>query len=134
MKSASLLMFLRILGSFALTVPILHNPLKLQLVASNPALSSVYFPLPSSPLLYNMSKSAPALRVPPNWSFSIGLSGDTFLPGEGDSFDDLSLFVQLKNGDPVPHWLKFDSSIMTLDGIAPPDDQSNTIMVMASVG
>lgn len=120
---------------FASAIPVLHNSLKSQLVPSNPALSSVYFPLPSSVLLKNMSKlgALPALRVPPNWSFSIGLSGDTFLSeGEG-SFSNLNISVQLEDGNPVPQWLHFDPSLMTLNGETPNEVQSSAIKVMASV-
>ncbi|GJJ10870.1 hypothetical protein Clacol_005098 [Clathrus columnatus] len=134
MSFITLLTLLLTNQSFALTVPTIHNPFKSQLVSSNPALSSVYFPSPSSLLLQNTSNALPALRVPPNWSFSIGFSGDTFLPGEGESFVDLSLLVQLDNGNPIPNWLIFNSEIMTLSGVAPAAAEYNIIRMIATTG
>lgn len=134
MISTFILSFFSTLWPFVLAIPVLHNPLKSQLVPSNPALSSVYFPLPSSVLLKNMSNlgALPCLRVPPSWSFSIGLSGDTFLPEGGDSSSDLNISVQLEDGNPVPNWLRFDPGLMTLNGGTPIEMHSNTIRVMAS--
>lgn len=126
-------------------IPVVNIPLEQQFNASNPSLSSVF-------LLHNnsaLSSSVPALRVPPNWSFSVGLQGDTFVPGisnstdeddgDGDDDDDSGnvYYSALQaDGTPLPYWLTFNPDTITFDGVtkAPPnyDPDRTSVVFIAS--
>lgn len=118
--------------AFAAPPPSLHIPLPSQLVSSNPAVSSMYSTEPSSALLVSMSRSSPALRVPPEWSFSIGLEWDTFLPPADDHDRFLSYSATLGNGSDLPEWMFFDPDTHVFGGFTPEEPQALNIVVTAS--
>ena len=90
--------------------PVLNRPLSAQFIPNNPSLSSVFVLSPGSALqTYN-----PALRIPPDWSFSIGFQGDTFT-----AINDLYYVVLQADGMPLPGWLQFNPETFTLDGVVP---------------
>lgn len=90
--------------------PALHIPLESQFNASNPSMSSVFFPNSTSAL----AGSHPTVRVPPLWSFSIGMVYNTFLNPGGDMF----YYALQADGSPLPSWLTFDERTITFDGVA----------------
>lgn len=108
-----------------------------QLKQDNPALASVFTlhkysalgaPSPSmssgsgsNPAI----RSRPAVRVPPNWSFSVGLQGGTYEPAKissvedsppGQTVGDLFYYALREDGTPLPPWIKFNPDEMTFDG------------------
>ena len=90
--------------------PVLHIPLETQFVASNPSMSSVFFPNSTSAL----AGANPTVRVPPLWSFSIGMEWNTFLNPQGDVF----YYALQADGSPLPPWLTFSGETVTFDGVA----------------
>lgn len=90
--------------------PSLHIPIKDQFRSDNPSLSSVFLMDDHS----NLKSGIPALRVPPGWSFSIGLDPDTFMSPNNLYYDALSA-----DGTPLPDWVVFRPSPMTFNGVAP---------------
>ncbi|KIJ47986.1 hypothetical protein M422DRAFT_248133 [Sphaerobolus stellatus SS14] len=115
----------------AASPPSLHRPLKTQLVPSNHAVSSVYFLNSTSAWLVNASRSSPAVRVPPSWSFSIGLRNDTFLPPPGEHAP-LTYAARLEDGSELPKWLRFSPTMLTFGGSTPNKPQVLTVVVTAS--
>lgn len=93
--------------------PTLNLPIPTQFHESNPSLSSVFLLAPNSAI----ATPNPALRAPPGWSFSIGFEGDTFMSAN-------SIFYQarLANGSSLPKWMVFNPKSMTLNGVAPHED------------
>ena len=66
-----------------------------------------------------------AIRVPPGWSFSIGLAYNTFVDGNQQVY-----YAADQTGTTsLPSWLKFDSTTVTFDGVAPttPGEYSITL-------
>ncbi|KAJ7634062.1 hypothetical protein DFH06DRAFT_1003903 [Mycena polygramma] len=94
--------------------PTLHTPVAAQLYAENPALSSVYLVSPTSAL----ATLNPALRIPPRWSFSIGLLQDTYMAQHN-----LYYYVLQANGSALPDWMEFNSRSLTLNGVVPDGDE-----------
>ncbi|KAL0575913.1 polarity establishment/cellular polarization [Marasmius crinis-equi] len=92
--------------------PALNVPLEKQFQPGNPALSSVFVPSPNSALAHT---NQPTLRIPFRWSFSIGFLGSTFT--QEARYD-----VLQSDGSPLPPWIKFSHSGITLDGNAPHQD------------
>ncbi|KAI0033387.1 hypothetical protein K488DRAFT_47820, partial [Vararia minispora EC-137] len=92
--------------------PVLKKPLSDQFMPNNPSLSSVFVVAPNSAL--GVRQGIPALRVPSQWSFSIGFQGDTFAGKKG-------LFYDARKGDggPLPAWMRFNPQDITLDGVTP---------------
>jgi axial budding pattern protein 2 len=82
----------------------------------NPSLASV-FPLHNGSAL---ASDFPALRVPPQWSFSVGFEGNTFT-----TVGDLYYDARQADGSPLPSWIKFNAGAITFDGFAPPSMQDN---------
>ncbi|KAJ6493605.1 hypothetical protein C8R47DRAFT_413190 [Mycena vitilis] len=102
--------------------PTLHTPVAAQLYAENPALSSVYLVSPTSAL----ATLNPALRIPPQWSFSIGFLQDTYIAQHN-----LYYYVLQANGSAPPDWMKFNPRSLTLDGVVPDgDDEANYVVPM----
>ncbi|KAF9485482.1 hypothetical protein BDN70DRAFT_795672 [Pholiota conissans] len=100
--------------------PTLNRPVAEQFTANSSSLSSIFFLRQSSALMSNAADAPPTLRVPPKWSFSIGLESDTFVdPAGRDVFYEL----RLANGSCIPDYLTFDSKTITLDGVVPPSDE-----------
>ncbi|EGN95020.1 hypothetical protein SERLA73DRAFT_113744 [Serpula lacrymans var. lacrymans S7.3] len=93
--------------------PTLELPIEKQFYAGNPSLSSVFFLAPESAL----ATSNPTLRIPPSWSFSVGLEGDTYT-----SQNDLYYDALLIDGSPLPDWIDFNTETFTFDGVAPHKD------------
>ncbi|KAK1222104.1 polarity establishment/cellular polarization [Marasmius sp. AFHP31] len=86
--------------------------LEKQFYQGNPALSSVFLPSPNSALAHT---NQPTLRIPFKWSFSIGFLSNTFTNGPQNVRYD----VLQSDGSPLPSWLRFSHSGITLDGVAP---------------
>nr|XP_031861467.1 uncharacterized protein CI109_003071 [Kwoniella shandongensis]KAA5528539.1 hypothetical protein CI109_003071 [Kwoniella shandongensis] len=87
---------------------ILSNPLADQLISSDSAITSAY-PYPVNSPLY------PGVRVPPNWSFSLG-----FLPSTFTAPTRVFYSANLVDGSPLPDWLYFNNQTVTFDGVTPP--------------
>ncbi|KAJ6621419.1 hypothetical protein B0H10DRAFT_1790019 [Mycena sp. CBHHK59/15] len=92
--------------------PTLHTSLAAQFRADNPSLSSVFVLSPNSAL----ATGNPALRIPPRWSFSIGLQWDTYTAAHTLYYDALQA-----NGSALPQWMVFNSKAITFDGVVPDD-------------
>ncbi|KAG8775363.1 hypothetical protein FRC16_004836, partial [Serendipita sp. 398] len=127
----------RVQDSFELLIssapePVLSTPLSSQLVQTNAAISSAFVVNPSSALAPYFSSDSPyhgkaGLRVPPAWSFSIGL--------EGSTFDQWPLFYSatLTSGDPLPDWIRYDAPSFTFSGTTPiASGQSLEVVLSAS--
>ncbi|KAG1899485.1 uncharacterized protein F5891DRAFT_1173623 [Suillus fuscotomentosus] len=90
--------------------PTLEIPLEKQFYAGSSALSSVFFLSPGSALETDGS----VLRVPSQWSFSIGILDDTF-----SAPNDLYYAALQADGTPLPEWLTFNTNTVTFDGVTP---------------
>ncbi|KAH7926425.1 hypothetical protein BV22DRAFT_1046095 [Leucogyrophana mollusca] len=97
--------------------PTLQIPIEKQFYAGSSSLSSVFFLAPDSAL----ATENPTLRVPPRWSFSIGLQGGTFTADNNLYYDAL-----LTDGTPLPSWLTFNTETIAFDGVAPHEDVITT--------
>jgi hypothetical protein len=111
--------------------PLLAVPLAVQLVATNSAISSAFVVNPSSALAPFYSNPTAlgdkaGLRVPPLWSFSIGLLGSMFA-----SASPLYL-ATLSNGTTLPTWIRYDQGSFTFDGIAPRHSEALEIKLTAT--
>ncbi|KAH7913037.1 hypothetical protein BJ138DRAFT_694374 [Hygrophoropsis aurantiaca] len=95
------------------SAPTLQIPIEKQFYAGSSSLSSVFFLAPGSTL----ATQNPTLRVPPRWSFSIGLQGDTLSANNGLYYNAL-----LDNGTPLPSWITFNTETVAFDGVAPHED------------
>ncbi|EIW79291.1 hypothetical protein CONPUDRAFT_127284 [Coniophora puteana RWD-64-598 SS2] len=95
--------------------PLMKIPLDQQFssVVTNPSLSSVFSLAENSAL----ATGNPSLRVPPGWSFSVGLDEDTFT-----SPNSLYYYAILSDGGPLPDWVEFNPNTVTFDGHAPHSD------------
>ena len=93
--------------------PYVAHPIYAQLTdPANPALSGAFQLHPNSALPpASAGGGVPGLRLPPSWSFSIGIRGDTFLSPSGHS-----LFYSTS---PLPPWVTFNPWTYTFDGITP---------------
>lgn len=95
------------------SLPSLETDLSTQFNASNPlaVLSGAF------PLLDASNPPSAALRIPPAWSFSIGLIPETFKPPSLPS--KLYYWAVADDGLDLPNWLSFDNSSLTFFGVAP---------------
>jgi axial budding pattern protein 2 len=94
--------------------PYINHPIYAQLTdPANTALSGAFRLHPNSalPPPASVGSSVPGLRLPPSWSFSIGIRGDTFLSPSGRS-----LFY---SSSPLPPWVTFNPWTYTFDGVTP---------------
>ena len=93
--------------------PYVAHPIHAQLNdPTNTALSGAFqLHLNSALPPSNAGSSMSGLRLPPSWSFSIGIRGDTFLSPSGRS-----LFY---SSSPLPPWVTFNPWTYTFDGITP---------------
>jgi len=93
--------------------PYIAHPIYAQLTdPANTALSGAFQLHPNSALPpASAGSSVPGLRLPPSWSFSIGIRGDTFLSPSGRS-----LFY---SSSPLPPWVTFNPWTYTFDGVTP---------------
>ena len=83
------------------------DPVSSQLVAIESAITSA-FPYPSSSIFH------PGVRVPPNWSFSVGLQTFTFTAPSRVFYS-----ASMMDGTPLPPWLTFNPNTVTFDGVTP---------------
>ncbi|PCH44097.1 hypothetical protein WOLCODRAFT_164915 [Wolfiporia cocos MD-104 SS10] len=100
--------------------PELNLPVAKQFYATNPSLSSVFLLSPNSAL----NTSAPALRIPHDWSFSIGFQYDTF---NASSSGNLYYAALRADGTPLPSWIQFNSQLITFNGVTPSGDAPMTV-------
>ncbi|KIY63620.1 hypothetical protein CYLTODRAFT_493752 [Cylindrobasidium torrendii FP15055 ss-10] len=96
--------------------PTLKTPILSQLYDGNPSLASAFAVGPESLLC----TSNPAVRIPPRWSFSIGLEGDTYTYSS-----DVYYQVLQADGTEIPYWMSWNPHDYTLTGVTPrPEDIS----------
>lgn len=93
--------------------PQLSIPIAGQFYPNNPSLSSVFM-IEKTSALYTPN---PALRIPPQWSFSIGFQGDTVTSSDGVHYE-----VLQADGSALPSWMTFSPSEITLNGVTPHAD------------
>lgn len=106
------------------SAPTINIPIAEQFKASNPAMSSV-FVLSSDSALVSLN---PVLRIPPAWSFSIGIESDTFTGSGANHYAALQA-----DGSPLPSWINFDIKTITFNGYTPsihPNDGPLTTKVV----
>lgn len=114
--TASSAFLLRVESTPAPTVK--HSVLE-QFTLSNPALASVYLVSGTS----SFRSSAPALRIPPKWSFSIGFRYDTFATPSDENIHYAALQA---DGSPLPDWIEFNPRSITFNGVTPTKDAVQT--------
>ena len=103
-------------------VPGIHESFTTQIGDSSTRVFSYADPLPGNT----------GVSVTPNWSFSLGWSGETFRISKSEP-NNGRLFISAHERGTVdiPSWLKFNNNTMTFEGVAP-DSGSYTIVVTGS--
>lgn len=104
--------------------PTLNLPLAQQFRPDSHALSSIFFLQSGSAI----GTPDPTLRVPREWSFSVGLESDTYVLPDGR---DVYYELRLANGSAIPEYLSFNSKTVTLDGVVPPPEQVSQPFALA---
>ncbi|KAF9520839.1 hypothetical protein BS47DRAFT_406118 [Hydnum rufescens UP504] len=101
----------------------LNYPLLQQLYPTNHAITPF--------IVANYSVLPQGLRLPPSWSFSIGLEWDTFIMNDGR---DIYYSGMLADGSKLPPWITFVKDEITFEGVSPPihDFQTLELMLLAS--
>ncbi|KAG6891209.1 hypothetical protein C0995_008461 [Termitomyces sp. Mi166 len=94
--------------------PTMNVPISQQFSAPAPSLSSVFIMSPNT----SIRTESPALRIPPKWSFSIGFQYETFL-----SLTQLYYDARQRDGSPLPNWMRFNSTAITLNGVTPDENE-----------
>ncbi|KAG6891548.1 hypothetical protein C0992_004406 [Termitomyces sp. T32_za158] len=94
--------------------PTVNLPISEQFSVPAPFLSSVFVMSSKTSKL----TESPALRIPPKWSFSIGFQYETFLSSTQLYYD-----ARQRDGSPLPTWMKFNSTAITLNGVTPEESQ-----------
>jgi hypothetical protein len=118
-----------------LPIPIVNEPLTTQISAkgSNESSSGAVI---SSAFAYNSNSSLyPGVRVPPAWSFSIGLLHPFIYPEEVDQNRIIYHSASLDDGSDLPGWLNFDNTTTTFWGLTPDEVDGGSlyrIQLMAS--
>ncbi|WVF65505.1 hypothetical protein IAT40_000233 [Kwoniella sp. CBS 6097] len=79
------------------------------------------YPYPST------SSHYPGVRVPPNWSFSLGFTPSTFTAPSRVFYS-----ASMKDGSALPGWLGFNNQTVTFDGVTPPVSGGSTYEVVLS--
>ncbi|OCF35605.1 hypothetical protein I316_02660 [Kwoniella heveanensis BCC8398] len=69
----------------------------------------------------------PGVRVPPNWSFSLGFTPSTFTAPSRVFYS-----ASMKDGSALPGWLGFNNQTVTFDGVTPPVPSGSTYEVLLS--
>lgn len=77
-----------------------------------------------------LAPDVPALRVPPNWTFSVGFEGGTFTHPSGSG--NVYYSALQTDGSQLPSWLQFDPDTYTFNGYtrSPPAYDPDTLSVM----
>ncbi|KAI0083474.1 hypothetical protein BDY19DRAFT_998538 [Irpex rosettiformis] len=114
-----------LLQTMSTAPPKLHRPVDEQFRLPNPSLSSVFLVSEQSSLRSHKTSGsflaedpAPALRIPPKWSFSVGFEYDTFVLEENSDAPVYYAVLQ-RDGSPLPTWVKFNTETITLNGVTP---------------
>ncbi|KZP01855.1 hypothetical protein CALVIDRAFT_524153 [Calocera viscosa TUFC12733] len=81
-------------------------------VASSRSISSAYG--------FSSASTVPGLRIPPSWSFSIGIQPSSFTSPTGAS---LFYSALQADGSPLPSWLEFYNTSLVFNGVTPGQDQ-----------
>ncbi|ORY28796.1 hypothetical protein BCR39DRAFT_533916 [Naematelia encephala] len=89
-------------GNLSITEPVSE-----QLVGNDTAITSAFSYSPTS-IYY------PGVRVPPNWSFSLGFQPYTYTAPSRVFYS-----AVLADGSPLPAWLDFNNQTVTFDGVTP---------------
>ncbi|WWC63982.1 uncharacterized protein I303_106588 [Kwoniella dejecticola CBS 10117] len=79
------------------------------------------------PFKSSSSPNYPGVRVPPNWSFSLGFTPSTFKAPTKVFYS-----ASLKDGSPLPAWLAFNNQTVTFDGVTPADSDDQTFEILLS--
>lgn len=95
-------------------------PLADQFVSNDSAITSAYPYPPDSPYF-------PGVRVPPNWSFSLGFQSWMYTTPSGSK---VFYSASMSDGSPLPTWLYFNNNSVTFDGVAPGFNTSETFQVV----
>jgi len=98
----------------------LSLPVEQQLTSNDSAITSAY-PYDEDSIYY------PGVRVPPNWSFSLGFQSYTFANPNGAK---VYYSANMVDGSPLPDWLYFNSGSVTFDGVAPNLSKTQVFQVM----
>ncbi|KAJ7224328.1 hypothetical protein GGX14DRAFT_649665 [Mycena pura] len=105
--------------------PTVNIPLAAQFYPTNPALSSVFTLSPNSAI----ATVNPALRIPPQWSFSIGFLSETF-----DAPHNLYYGALQADGSALPEWMEFNKKSLTLNGVVPHDIEWPSTISLCLIG
>jgi axial budding pattern protein 2 len=87
--------------------PILNEPLTMQITPATPSIASAY-------AYTQESEYYPGVRVPPAWSFSVGLQPFTFQDPQAQM---VYYRAELEDGAELPDWLIFDNDTVTFHGV-----------------
>jgi hypothetical protein len=118
-----------VIDDTARVLPIVNMPLATQFSAHQDENSPPGAVISSAFAYSNTSSLYPGVRVPPGWSFSLGLLHPFIYP-EGTSIDKpLFHSASLADGAALPLWLSFDNYTVTFNGVTPliPSDQKNSL-------
>lgn len=118
-------------------IPIVNLPLATQIIASETGDAKPGAVISSAFAYANDSNFYPGVRVPPGWSFSIGLLHPFVYPEGTNENRPIYHSACLEDGSALPQWLGFDSDTVTFNGYSPAtSDESETqlfhIKLMAS--
>jgi hypothetical protein len=118
-------------------LPIVNLPLATQITASDTGDAKPGAVISSAFAYANDSNFYPGVRVPPGWSFSIGLLHPFVYPEGTNGNRPIYHSACLEDGSALPQWLGFDSDTVTFNGYSPAtSDESETrlfhIKIMAS--
>ncbi|WRT69114.1 uncharacterized protein IL334_006098 [Kwoniella shivajii] len=98
-----------------------------QLFGNNTSTSSTPSKIASAYPYNNVSPYYPGVRVPPNWSFSLGFTPSTFTAPTRVFYS-----ASLIDGSPLPDWLVFNNQTVTFDGVSPPDSNGQIYRIILS--
>jgi hypothetical protein len=98
----------------------LSLPIEQQLTSNDSAITSAY-PYDAGSIYH------PGVRVPPNWSFSLGFQSWTFANPNGAK---VYYSANMADGSPLPDWLYFNNGSVTFDGVAPSLSKTQVFQVV----
>jgi hypothetical protein len=98
----------------------LSLPIEQQLTSNDSAITSAY-PYDVDSIYH------PGVRVPPNWSFSLGFQSYTFANPNGAK---VYYSANMVDGSPLPDWLYFNNGSVTFDGVAPSLSKTQVFQVV----